>query len=96
MNARTPLQATPVQIAWMTVGAIAHDGSTHCETCNHCQLFSEARPYGEGSANETWSECSLGKNQGDVPTDCPAYVERLKEEAWQAQGEAEMAQGAEA
>jgi hypothetical protein len=102
MNARITLlphqeaEIAALREAWMTVGAIGQRGSPHCETCRFCELDGITAPYGDSITTETFSTCVIAQFASSKPTECPAYAARLAEEAWQAQGEAEMAQGAEA
>jgi hypothetical protein len=83
--------------AWIKVGVLFDKRGEHghCETCDRCELDASTSEYGEGTATEVFDRCALGDVFIERPTDCPAYVEAVAEEAreaaWQAQGEAEMA-----
>jgi hypothetical protein len=74
MNARLPI---PIQIAnlqsqWVAVGKAYQDCHSSCEMCDWNVEKSQRLPYGEGSAVEFYSECTLGTRTGDRPESCPA------------------------
>lgn len=66
---------------WMAIGSIYQLGNARCDGCENNVTSIEHRPYGDGHASEVNSYCNLGERCGDRPTDCPAYMELLKERA---------------
>lgn len=74
-----PIQVANLQSQWVAVGKAWQDCHSSCEMCDWHVEKSQRLPYGEGSAVEFYSVCTLGE-RGEKPCQCPAMQVQAEEQ----------------